>query len=187
MQDELQTEEQPIASTPEQTTTLMENGADETPAAEPTPTRAPAATASSYRDIIAERLARKSGGNDASTHSPMAHSSDIEFTQRPAPTQEEFGNPSLSPEIKLRTAQQEMSFGATSEAPADDAERPTSEAQSDAGSSRDRARIRQQERAALRRQPRTAEPLSMQTEDPIEEEEPSFDEEPMESALESSS
>jgi glycosyltransferase involved in cell wall biosynthesis len=185
MQDELQPEEQQVTS--------VSSGDDESPATEPAgtepaSTRAPAATASSYRDIIAERLARKSGGGDASPHSPMAHSSDIELSQKPAsvtesqPTRSADSQP--APEIQLRTSQQEMSFGGSSET--QESERQTNEARSDeALSSRERARIRQQERAALRRQPRSAEPLSMQNEEPVEDEQPSF--EPSESAAEQAS
>ena len=158
MQDELQSEEQSVTTEP------ISTGNDETPATETAPARTPAATASSYRDIIAERLARTApttarGGNDASTHSPMAHSSDIEFTQRP-----EAASSTSSQEIELRAGRQESANdGASEEA-------------SDANlSGRERARLRQQERAALRKQgPRTAE--QRRTEEPIENEQSSSEE-----------
>src|ERR1017187_486422 len=76
--------------------------------------RVPAATASSYRDIIAERLARKVSGNQAeSTRSPMAHSADVERAViPPLPVKEEVdksqGNDSISPEIESATRLQEI-------------------------------------------------------------------------------
>ncbi len=153
MQDELQSEEQSVTTEP------MSTANEETTTTEAAPARTPAATASSYRDIIAERLARKSGGNDASTHSPMAHSSDIEFTQRP-----ETASTNPSQEIELRAGRPESAN--------DDASAEVSDANL---SGRERARLRQQERAALRKQgPRTAE--LRRTEEPIENETSSSEE-----------
>ena len=122
---------------------------NEAPASEPettteqTSAARPAATASSYRDIIAERLARKSGGGTAST---MAHSSDVErsatsaapLTEAPIP----FSEAGIPGVIEAATKLQEI--------PVSDA--PSEVAATSAGlSSRERARMRQEERAALRR------------------------------------
>ncbi len=167
MQDELQPEEQQV------TAPLEESGAEDNAATEIAPTRTPAATASSYRDIIAERLARKTGGNDASTtHSPMAHSSDIEFTQKP-----EAAAPILSRDNESRAEQPEQSEAS---------DNGSSGERSDANlSGRDRARLRQQERAALRKQgPRSVELRAEETET---NEAPISDEAPTESAPERSS
>src|SRR4051794_10353775 len=65
--------------------------ASTTSSTEPATSRTPAATASSYRDIIAERLARsaqqRGGGSPAAQSRPMAHASDVE-----QPTGRTFGS-----------------------------------------------------------------------------------------------
>jgi glycosyltransferase involved in cell wall biosynthesis len=168
--DELQSEEQTVTTEPMPTGDEENAAPESTLANEPATTRAPAATASSYRDIIAERLARKTGGNDASTHSPMAHSSDVEFTQRP-----EAVTPSLSRDLESRTSQSEPPTGELNEGSSEG---------SDANlSGRDRARMRQQERAALRRQgPRAGE---LRAEEPDDNELQISEETPAESFPES--
>ncbi|HEY3874058.1 MAG TPA: glycosyltransferase [Candidatus Kapabacteria bacterium] len=137
---------------------LTESSAPETADAAHEKT-APAATASSYRDIIAERLARKSG--DHSTTSPMAFTSDVERKPTHAAiassSAERTNRSALPSEIEASTAQQEIS---ASDAASDRADANTS--------SRDRARARQQERAALRRQGARREPIEAKTEEASE-------------------
>ncbi|HWF44788.1 MAG TPA: glycosyltransferase [Candidatus Kapabacteria bacterium] len=147
-------------------TTLLEQ-----PDTEPIPSRAsdplrrePAATASSYRDIIAERMARQRGqsGGAAPSSRPMAHSSDVE--RSPAkPVLEPEGKSSqrpsgLSPEIEQGTKEMEIpsaesSAPSTQEIP----KQPTSERPA---SAQERARLRQQERAELRRRGAGVAPLA---------------------------
>ncbi len=110
----------------------------------------PAATASSYRDIIAERLARKSGSAASmGAVSPLAHSSDVQRSAAQSTAQEateptlptaEAGIPSV---IEASTRMQEIPASATSDGDGSQA--------GQGSSSRERARARQQERAALRR------------------------------------
>lgn len=121
------------------------------PSTEPVSSKspAPAATASSYRDIIAERLARQAQPRGESRHgetrSPMAHSSDVERTPVPeipigeAENMATAGGESVMPsEIEAGTRAQEI--------------KPEAVPQQDAlSASRERARLRQQERAELRR------------------------------------
>ncbi len=172
MQDELQSEEQPV------TIPTPPTGDDDIPAVESAPTRHPAATASSYRDIIAERLARKNVGSEASAHSPMAHSSDIEFTQKP-----EAAAP--PPSLTLAASRETEPHAASSEHPIEQANDTSSAELSDSGSSRDRARLRQQERAALRKQgARIGASRPIQAEEPTENERPSLKEDSNETAPE---
>lgn len=173
--DELQSEEQ-TATTAPMTSGDDENAATEAaPDNELAPTRAPAATASSYRDIIAERLARKappatSGMSEAPPHSPMAHSSDIELTQKP-----ETAMPTLVKAADLASDQPEPSEKSSE---GDAIER------SDANmSGRDRARMRQQERAALRRQ--GSRPAELRTEEPDDNEAQISEEATVETSAES--
>ncbi len=198
MQEELQSEEQPVSpeeqpiTREEQPVTPEEQSAtpdtippgDQTadPAgtpSDPAATRAPAATASSYRDIIAERLARQAssamrGEPETSPHSPMAHSSDVEPTHRPTSASEET-TPGLQQPLEPRGGQMELQNNESNESAVKEA--------GDAGlSGRERARIRQQERAALRKQGgRPSAPREEATED----QEPVLSEEaPVESAAE---
>ena len=141
---------------------IAESSSQPEPASETrTETRAPAATASSYRDIIAERLARKRAENPSPQ--PMAFTSDVE--RKPAPavaSNESEAAPSengIPAEIEATTAQQEISS----------AEPIAAEKSQGQSSSRERARLRQQERAALRRQgPRR----EMSSEEPSSDEKP---------------
>ncbi len=194
MQDELQSEERPN-SNEEQPATPHSTpaGESESTTAEATPARPPAATASSYRDIIAERLARKAGGGDGAAHSPMAHSSDVELTQRTASTPENQAESSTddragSSDSEVKTAQPEISLKTrtASEVPAGGS---ATEVRTDAGiSSRERARIRQQERAALRRQgARAADAFSNREEETAVLETPSADQESGQSVEEAAS
>ncbi len=126
----------------------IESQATEEPvsASETTGTSRPAATASSYRDIIAERLARKVTGGTAP--SPMAHSSDVERTAMPAVATATTAETAEMPAaIEEATKLQEIPTSST-EAQADDGTATVTEVTS---SSRERALKRQQERAALRR------------------------------------
>ncbi|MDP4198928.1 MAG: glycosyltransferase [Bacteroidota bacterium] len=120
------------------------------PSTEPIPSKspAPAATASSYRDIIAERLARQGRPSSATRpsegRSPMAHSSDVERTRVPeiplseAETLAKVPEGNIPEEIEAATRAQEI--------------KPETSSQQDAlSSSRERARLRQLERAELRR------------------------------------
>src|ERR1019366_3525676 len=106
MQDEFHAEDQPEVTPDEPTTELNEpnEAADEAPSA-----ARPAATASSYRDIIAERLARKGGGKvSGSTPSPIAHSSDVERAQWPEASPTMQGSPTILPaNIEAITKRQE--------------------------------------------------------------------------------
>ncbi len=120
----------------------------------PSSGRAPAATASSYRDIIAERLARKAGPGTAPR--PMAHASDVENAPPKAipveKTEESATASVIAPIIEESTKSQEI---ASAESPASEPMAEESVEQSEDSSqnlsSRERARLRQQERAALRR------------------------------------
>ncbi|HZK75939.1 MAG TPA: glycosyltransferase, partial [Candidatus Kapabacteria bacterium] len=113
------------------------------------PAARPAATASSYRDIIAERLARKSGGATGAP-SPRAHSSDVERATRPIVEVENAAAASmlegeLPANIEASTKLQEIP---ASEATAGNSAAAGAKASL---SGRERALLRQQERAALRR------------------------------------
>jgi glycosyltransferase involved in cell wall biosynthesis len=151
----------------------------EQPDTEPIPSRAPdslrrepAATASSYRDIIAERMARQraqSGGATPSSR-PMAHSSDVE--RSPAkPVVETETKPSqrssgLSPEIEQGTKEMEIPSAESPATPTHEIQKqPTSERPA---SAQERARLRQQERAELRRRGAGVAPMAERVAPPEE-------------------
>ncbi len=168
MQDELQIQpepgQEPSAEETSNTDSLTPSGSNVTEPASPSPARVPAATASSYRDIIAERLARKSG--DQTTSAPLAHSSDVErAAKHTAPVEPSAATGEIAPEIEIGTKRQEIS---AEESPATDS---SSDNRSNELGSRERARLRQQERAALRRGgPRQ---IQAESEEPMQGEEPS--------------